>query len=389
VWEFLRRRGLEDLAQLLEAAPDAIVVADADDRIVAVNAEAVRTFGHPRERMVGADLAMLVPERFRASHRERSREYFARPRRRALGAEARVFGLRADGTEFPAEITLAPLATARGTLVVGTVRDATEIRRAEEALRESEAKHRSLLHDVLDATAAGVCVFDAAGRTVWMNAAFEEQFGLERRGAVGMEAARLIDALLAPAVEDADALRRALARPAAAPLACRVLPAPGRPERWLELRVRPVRTGHYLGGTIVHSTDATERREAERKLGRYRNIVSNMPIGILVYRLEEPGDDRSLRAIVLNEAGERLLGLARSEVLGRRVDELFPALRATGVPAMLAEVIATGRARDFVAFRYGDARVREGSWTFRAFPLPDSCAGLAFDRGDGSFGSPT
>jgi len=117
---------------LLEAAPDAIVIVDQRGCIVLVNAQAEKRFGYDRVEMIGQPVEMLVPERFAGLHKAFRSGYVAGPRTRPMGLAGDLFALRKDGSEFPVEISLAPLETDDGLLVSAAVRDISERRRTQE-----------------------------------------------------------------------------------------------------------------------------------------------------------------------------------------------------------------------------------------------------------------
>ncbi|HET8561941.1 MAG TPA: PAS domain S-box protein [Marmoricola sp.] len=117
---------------LLEAAPDAMVIVDVDGRIVLVNAQAERLFGYRREELVGRSAELLVPERFAGLHAAYRSGYVTEPRTRPMGLAGDLHARRRDGSEFPVEISLAPLETDDGLLVSAAVRDTSERRRGEE-----------------------------------------------------------------------------------------------------------------------------------------------------------------------------------------------------------------------------------------------------------------
>ncbi|HWA55015.1 MAG TPA: ATP-binding protein [Solirubrobacterales bacterium] len=112
--------------QLLEAAPDAMIGVDATGRMVFANSQTERLFGYPRDDLLGEAIEMLVPERFRAVHPGHRGAYFAEPRTRPMGAGLELAGLRRNGTEFPAEISLSSIETEDGTLVTAAVRDISD-----------------------------------------------------------------------------------------------------------------------------------------------------------------------------------------------------------------------------------------------------------------------
>lgn len=136
-------------------------------------------------------------------------------------------------------------------------------------LRRSEERYRSLADDVLDATAAGICIVDAAGHVVWINEAFGEFFHLERNEIVGRRRTQLIEGRLKHMVEApsvwAEQMLSAGERNTVAELECHILPGVSREERWLECRGKPIETGLYVGGRIEHFYDITERINAARQ----------------------------------------------------------------------------------------------------------------------------
>jgi formate hydrogenlyase transcriptional activator len=130
--------------KLFEFSPDAVVVLDQTGSIVRANAQAEQMFGYDRQEMIGQSVEILMPERFRSIHLQHRADYNVKPHRRPMGAGLDLFGKRRDGTEFPVDIMLGPVETENGPLVLSVIRDLSQKKEAEEALRRSEEEKRYL-----------------------------------------------------------------------------------------------------------------------------------------------------------------------------------------------------------------------------------------------------
>ena len=125
------------LHELIEAMPDAIVMMDGNGRIALANAQAERLFRYPPAELLGRPIETLLPERYRAAHTGHRNGFFAQPRTRGMGAGLDLYGRRGDGEEFPVEISLSPLSTAAGPMVLSAIRDVTERKRVEASLLQA------------------------------------------------------------------------------------------------------------------------------------------------------------------------------------------------------------------------------------------------------------
>src|SRR6266545_5076185 len=167
------RKSEERFRLAVESAPNAVVMVNQEGQILLVNALTERFFGYGREELVGQALEMLVPTRFRRDHPAHRDGFFAHPQPRAMGAERDLYGLRKNGSEFPVEIGLTPIDTAEGLLVLSAIVDITERKRAEEALRDREARLWAIVNTAVD----GIVVVDERGIIESFNPAAERLFG--------------------------------------------------------------------------------------------------------------------------------------------------------------------------------------------------------------------
>lgn len=121
-----RRMSGATFRQLLEAAPDAMIIVDGEGRIGLVNTQAEKLFGYTREELLGKPIETLVPERFHDVHPKHREGYFANPHPRPMGSGLTPWGRKKDGAESPVEISLSPVETEEGTLVTAAVRSSSQ-----------------------------------------------------------------------------------------------------------------------------------------------------------------------------------------------------------------------------------------------------------------------
>ncbi len=162
------RRRTDMLAAFFRFSPDAVIVVDERGRITRVNDQVKVMFGYLSRELIGQRIEVLIPPRFRGRHVANRSNYMSAPRLREMGVDLDLYALRKDGSEFPADIMLSPVNTDEGRVVIATVRDVTEHKRVEEALRKSheelEARVRERTSELAYATQTAVAAFENRAR---------------------------------------------------------------------------------------------------------------------------------------------------------------------------------------------------------------------------------
>jgi len=166
---------------LLDSTPDAIVIVNTMGRIVLSNTQAEKLFGYEKAQLRGELVEILLPHRFKAGHIGHRSGYFDSPRTRTMGAGLELYGVRQDGVEFPVEISLSPLRTDEGMLVMSAIRDITDRKKAEQ-------KFRGLLESAPDA----FVIVDREGNIVIVNSQTERLFGYPREELLGRKVEILV-----------------------------------------------------------------------------------------------------------------------------------------------------------------------------------------------------
>jgi PAS domain S-box-containing protein len=157
----------EQFRILFEAAPNGLMAVDADGRIVLPNPQIEKMFGWSREELVGRPVEDLIPERLRRGHAVLRMCFAAAPKMRSMGAGRHLVGLRKDGSEFPVEIGLNPIATVRANIVIASVVDVTEQKRAEEPKSLLERAHAKM--EVCQQLGMPAAVLQHDGRVLLLN----------------------------------------------------------------------------------------------------------------------------------------------------------------------------------------------------------------------------
>jgi two-component system sensor kinase FixL len=146
-----------NFAEFLESMPDGIITTDTSGTMVLVNSQAEKLLGYEPGGLILRKIETVVPVRFREGHSSLRDSYIANPYPRPMGQGVMIFGLRRDGSEFPAEISLSPMHSDAGLLICAAIRDITEQKRMAEDLRaqQSELTHAARL-STLGEMAAGL-----------------------------------------------------------------------------------------------------------------------------------------------------------------------------------------------------------------------------------------
>lgn len=327
------RESEERMRAILESALDAVVTMDRHGEIVEFNPAAEKIFGFPRAEAIGERLVdLIIPERMRDDHNRGLELYLKTGEARMLGRRVEVTALRADGSEFPAEMAVMRTGSQEPPLFTAFVRDIGEKLRAQKTVRESEERLQRVIANLTE----GLIISDMQGELLDWNPAALEMHGLTSADQCRF---RLSDC--------ADTFELSTLDGTILPVEEWPLPRifRGEPLRDFEARIRRIGTDwervlSYGGATVqdarwgqlafVTVNDVTEQKSAEEKLRRqekqYRVLFATYPSPTWVY------DAETLAFLAVNDAAVQHYGYSREQFLAMTIRDIR---RPEDIPALL------------------------------------------------------
>lgn len=333
-------QGNEMLETFLSLMPDAAVAVGTNGTIVAVNERTEAFFGYEAAELEGKSIEMLVPERFRHTHRKERSEYAAAPHARPMGAGLDLYARRKDGTEFPVDISLAPIGNGDMPLVVAAVRDITE--------RKSAQAAQAQLAAIVESSGDGIFSMNERGVVTSWNPGAETMFGYDREEVVGRHISQFFrdDPILEELLSIAAAGQRTRSHDTCWPT---------RDGRLIDvaISVAPLALGNERGFSIL-VRDITVRKAAEAQLRRQArwqaataeirlSLLSDEPLKSsleLVCRWATDFNGAGATALVISDAaGPHVAASAGAPEFTAVLDSLDE------LPALVSGAIAEGKTR--------------------------------------------
>jgi PAS domain S-box-containing protein len=334
----------------LNSAPDAMVIVTEQGQITLTNAKTEELFGYTQDELLGKDINILIPEHLRSNHRLHQADFFTNHHNPARGVGSDLYALHKDGREFPVEILLSQFNMGDEIVVLSAIRDITERKRAESALRESQARYQNLFENspisIWDEDFSRVKLFFDHLRSSGVNN-FEEYF--QNHPEAINECMRLVKILdvnhitldlmgIETKSEVLDELSRSLGPDSQETFKRELVSLTNGDPQFEGEEIIQTKTGikknvlfhinvapgfeNTLGKVIVSVIDITERKQAEEKLRQseeqYRYLFENNPHPMWAYDL------KTLAFLAVNDAAVEKYGYTREEFLRMTIGDIRP-----------------------------------------------------------------
>jgi PAS domain S-box-containing protein len=303
---------------IIESSLDALITIDYLGRILEFNPAAQEIFGYTLSEAVGKEMAeLIIPPSLREQHRRGLAQYLSTGEAKVLGKRIEITGMRADGTEFPVELTINRIKGEEPPVFTGFIRDISGRKLTEEILVASEERFRL----VVEAAPSAMIAVDHAGKINLVNAKAQELFGYPPEELVGRPVEMLVPERFRSGHPNyrQNFLAQPTNRPMGAGRDLFGLHKDGR-EIPIEIGLTPYESSESQF-TIALIVDITERKRAEQSLKaseeRFRLIVEAAPSAIIAV-------DAAGKINLVNAKAQELFGYSSEELLGRSVDILVP-----------------------------------------------------------------
>jgi PAS domain S-box-containing protein len=305
-----RRKTEQKFREMLEAAPDAMVVVNQSGEIMLLNLQAEKQFGYRRDELVGQKVTNIIPDGFAERLLADGLRSPADALAQQIGTGIELVGRRKDGGEFPIEIMLSPLEDSEGILVTAAIRDISMRKEAEKHLAQMEARYRGLLEAAPDA----MVVVNKNAEIVLVNRQAKLEFGYRRAELLGQKVTQIIpegfaERLLEDGVD------------ATAQQILKGIDFTGRRKKGdkfpIEIMLSPLESGEGILVIRDISLRKDEERRVARMESRYRGLLQAAPDAMVV--VNHGGE-----ILLANLQAEKEFGYGKDELLGQNMRNIVP-----------------------------------------------------------------
>jgi PAS domain S-box-containing protein len=338
---------------LFELSPEALILVDSQGNISRMNIQAERLFGYNRQELIGKDHGILVPEAQKEKHETELKVFMKQPRIRVMGIGLGLQGRRKDGSQFAVDIDLGPIQIDGELFAIGVVRDATQRKKLEDNLLESEQRY----HGLYDSIKEGIMRTDLSGRFLGTNKAFLDMLNYPPDELALLNSQQITPAkwhetesnIIRQQVDKrgySDEYEKEYIRKDGSiiPVSLRL---------WL---IRDTKGQPESMWGIIR--DITEIKQAELAMReseeKYRSLFTNMSSGYAYCQMifdnrNQPAD---FTYIEVNDAFEKLTGLKKNDLIGKKVTEVIPTIKEANpeIIPIYGKVVMTGEPTTFEVF---------------------------------------